>query len=273
VIFCVLTAAAILQLVSKSFQIACKEAGYHSLGCNGFFARSRWYACKSLAGLQDHFALLEKALANKVPVVFVMDVPARHKAAAQSPFPGDPRLPADRNGIGRMYSTHAGLVVANNSSVRGGLFFPETSRKSARFISICDSLVFLADDAGFMVGPQDEKAGIMREGALLFSTIANCAVPKLSVVLRRSYTAGVHAMAGAGFIPDSFLALPGAVISIYGKGIMEKLSSRGFDESENEALIEMMSSAEDPHRTLEMGLLDEVIGLGSLRDRIALLKN
>jgi len=168
-------------------------------------------------------------------------------------------------------------VVANNSSVRGGLFFPETCRKSARFISLCDSfgipMVFLADAAGFMVGPQVEKAGIIREGALLFSTIANAAVPRLSVVLRRDYTAGVYAMAGPGFDPESFIALPGAVISIYGKGIVEKLSTRGFDENENKALAEMMSVAEHPHKMLEMGLLDEVIGIGSLRDRIALFLN
>lgn len=168
-------------------------------------------------------------------------------------------------------------VVANSSGVRGGLFFPETCRKSARFISLCDSfgipIVFLADAAGFMVGPQVEKVGIIREGALLFSTIANSAVPRLSVVLRRNYTAGVYAMAGPGFDPESFLALPGAIISIYGKSVVEKLSTRGFDDKENEAQAEMMSAAEDPHKMLEMGLLDEIIGIGSLRNRIALFLN
>jgi acetyl-CoA carboxylase carboxyltransferase component len=153
------------------------------------------------------------------------------------------------------------------------VFFPETCRKAARFVSICDAygipMVFLADNAGFMIGPQVEQAGAIREGALLFATIANAAVPKLSVVMRRSYTAGVYAMAGPGSDPERFIALPGAVISIYGKGVADKLSTRGVDEEENSSIQEMMSGAEDPHRLVEMGLLDEVIEVGSLRSTIA----
>lgn len=164
-------------------------------------------------------------------------------------------------------------VIANNSSVRGGLFFPETCRKSVRFISLCDAfgipLVFMADDAGFMVGSQVEKAGIIKEASLLFSTIANSVVPKLSLVLRRNYTAGVYAMSGPGFDPVNFIALPGAHISIYGKAVAEKLSERGVDNNENEAISEMMSGAEDPKVLLEMGLLDEVIGIESVRQKIS----
>jgi len=383
--------------------------------------------------LQDHLALLEKALERKLPVVVVMDTPAMHKTADKSPFPKDPiRLLAGKNGAGRWYSSHARLsgkvpqivvvlnrlgaaltfpvtlcdgavmlesagmsigrpdvvakmtdqpvdyaqlggpamhyatsgsidhvavdeadafawvknylgcmtktrneaylppaldqaalektvpptpfkafdthqvikgladagtlielragiarelitgfvriegrvtgIVANNSAVRGGLFFPETCRKAARFVSICDAygipMVFLADNAGFMVGPQVEQAGVIREASLLFATIANAAVPRLSVVMRRDYTAGVYAMAGPGFDPESFIALPGAIISIYGKGVAEKLATRGFDEKENDSLQEMMSGAEDPHMLLEMGLLDQVVEIGSLRSTI-----
>lgn len=175
-------------------------------------------------------------------------------------------------GFARIEGRIAG-IVANNSAVRGGVFFPETCRKAARFVSICDAygipMLFLADNAGFMIGPQVEQAGTVREGSLLFATIANAAVPKLSVVMRRSYTAGVYAMAGPGSDPERFIALPGAVISIYGKGVADKLSTRGVDEEENSSIQEMMSGAEDPHRLVEMGLLDEVVEVGSLRSSIA----
>jgi len=57
-------------------------------------------------------------------------------------------------------------------------------------------------------------------------------------------------------------------ISIYGKGVAEKLATRGFDEKENDSLQEMMSGAEDPHMLLEMGLLDQVVEIGSLRSTI-----
>ena len=54
--------------------------------------------------------------------------------------------------------------------------------------------------------------------------------------MRRDYTAGVYAMAGPGFDPERFIALPGAVISIYGKVVAEKLGTRGFDDKENESI-------------------------------------
>jgi len=174
-------------------------------------------------------------------------------------------------GFGRVEGRLVG-IIANNSCARGGLFFPETCKKSSRFISICDSfgipLVFLADDAGFMVGPDVEKAGIIKEGSHLFSAIANSSVPRLSVVLRRDYTAGVYAMAGPGFDPESFIALPEAVISIYGKSVAEKLSAEERDESFNAARKEMISGADDTHKLLEMGILDELVEIENLRSRI-----
>ncbi len=174
-------------------------------------------------------------------------------------------------GLARVNGLSTG-IIANNSAVRGGIFFPETCRKAARFISLCDSfgipLVFLADDAGFMVGPQVEQAGIIREAAQLFSAIANTAIPKLSVVLRRSYTAGVYAMAGPGFRPEAFIALPGAVISIYGKTVADRLSERGVDGTESGAVKEMLDAAEDPEKLLSMGLLDRIIRPAELRDEL-----
>jgi len=174
-------------------------------------------------------------------------------------------------GFGRVEGKPVG-IIANNSCARGGLFFPETCRKSARFISICSAYgipaVFLADAPGFMIGPEVEKNAIIREGALLFSTIANSRMPKISIVLRRDYTAGVYAMAGPGFDPESFIALPGAVISIYGKSVAEKLSAREAAAGEMDAMNEMMSGAEDPKKLLEMGLLDEIVDICSLRPRI-----
>jgi len=179
-------------------------------------------------------------------------------------------------GFGRVEGRTVG-IIANNSCVRGGLFFPETCRKSARFISICSAYgipaVFLADAPGFMIGPEVEKNAIIREGAMLFSTIANSEMPKISIVLRRDYTAGVYAMAGPGFDPESFIALPEAVISIYGRSVAEKLSAREATADEKEAMNEMMSGAEDPKKLLEMGLLDEIVDICSLRNRISLFLN
>jgi acetyl-CoA carboxylase carboxyltransferase component len=175
-------------------------------------------------------------------------------------------------GFGRVEGRTAGFI-ANNSCARGGLLFPESCRKSARFISICSAygipLVFLADVPGFMVGPEVEKNAIIKDGAMLFSTIANSRVPKLSITLRRNYTAGVYAMAGPGFEPESFIALPEAVISIYGKSVAEKLLARETSDAEKKSMSEMISAAGDPKKLLEMGLLDAIVDIRSLRATIA----
>ncbi len=175
-------------------------------------------------------------------------------------------------GFGRVEGRVAGFI-ANNSCARGGLLFPESCRKSAHFISICSAygipLVFLADVPGFMVGPEVERNAIIKDGALLFSAIANSCVPKISITLRRNYTAGVYAMAGPGFDPECFIALPEAVISIYGKSVAEKLLAREMSDAERKSMSEMINAAGNPQKLLDMGLLDEIVDICSLRPKVA----
>ena len=176
-------------------------------------------------------------------------------------------------GFARINGMTAG-IVANNSQCKGGLFFPASCRKVSRFVSLCDAfgipLVFLADSAGFMVGSATEQAGSIREAALMFQTIANTRVAKLSIVVRRAYTAGVYAMAGPGMHPESFIALPTAVISIYGKAVAEKLGQEyATDSREAENRQAMLDNASDLQELHRQGLIDEIIQPEALRLRIA----
>ena len=111
-------------------------------------------------------------------------------------------------------------VVANNSFFRGGVLFVDSADKSTRFIQLCDAfnvpLVFLADVPGFMVGTAVERQGIIRHGAKMISAVAEATVPKICVVVRKAYGAGLYAMAGPGFAPDATLALPTAKIAVMG---------------------------------------------------------
>ena len=164
-------------------------------------------------------------------------------------------------------------LVASHSAVHGGILFPDTCDSMARFIKLCDRfsipLVFLADIPGFMVGSGAEQAGIIRKGAELFRTIALSTTPKLSVTLRRNYTAGVYAMAGPGLGDGSFIALPGAVISVYGATVMNKLGAKLTTEKDKKNRQEMADIATRPEKLLEQGLLDECIQPENLRQRIA----
>jgi acetyl-CoA carboxylase carboxyltransferase component len=67
-----------------------------------------------------------------------------------------------------------------------------------------------------MVGTAVERAGIIRHGAKLISAVSQATVPKISVVVRKAYGAGLYAMCGPGFSPDATLALPTAMIAVMG---------------------------------------------------------
>ena len=111
-------------------------------------------------------------------------------------------------------------VVANNSLFKGGVLFVDSADKASRFIQLCDAfnvpLLFLADVPGFMVGAAVERQGIIRHGAKLITAVSEATVPKICVVLRKAYGAGLYAMAGPGFEPDATIALPTASIAVMG---------------------------------------------------------
>ena len=111
-------------------------------------------------------------------------------------------------------------IVANQPRQRGGVLFVDSADKAARFIWTCNAfnipLVFLADVPGFMIGTQVERQGIIRAGAKMISAVSEATVPKLSVIVRKAYGAGLYAMAGPAFDPDACIALPGAKIAVMG---------------------------------------------------------
>ena len=111
-------------------------------------------------------------------------------------------------------------IVANQPKQRGGVLFVDSSDKAARFIWTCSAfnvpLLFLADVPGFMIGTQVERQGIIRAGAKMISAVSEATVPKLSVIVRKAYGAGLYAMAGPAFDPDACIALPGAKIAVMG---------------------------------------------------------
>jgi acetyl-CoA carboxylase carboxyltransferase component len=67
-----------------------------------------------------------------------------------------------------------------------------------------------------MIGTAVERDGIIRHGAKMISAVSEATVPKLSVIVRKAYGAGLYAMAGPAFDPDCCLALPSASIAVMG---------------------------------------------------------
>lgn len=111
-------------------------------------------------------------------------------------------------------------IVANQPKVKGGVLFVDSADKAARFIWLCDAfnipLLYLSDVPGFMIGTKVERAGIIRAGAKMISAVTEATVPRICVVVRKAYGAGLYAMDGPGFAPSATLALPEAMIAVMG---------------------------------------------------------
>jgi acetyl-CoA carboxylase carboxyltransferase component len=111
-------------------------------------------------------------------------------------------------------------IVASQPRQRGGVLFVDSADKAARFIWTCNAfnlpLLFLADVPGFMIGTQVERQGIIRAGAKMISAVSEATVPKISVIVRKAYGAGLYAMAGPAFDPDACIALPDAKVAVMG---------------------------------------------------------
>jgi acetyl-CoA carboxylase carboxyltransferase component len=153
-------------------------------------------------------------------------------------------------GFGRLDGAAVG-VVANNPMFKGGVLFVDSADKATRFIQLCDAfnvpLLFLSDVPGFMVGTAVERQGIIRHGAKMISAVSEATVPKICVVVRKAYGAGLYAMAGPGFDPDATLALPTAKIAVMGakaavNAVYYNKIAAIEDEQEREAYIDKLRS-------------------------------
>jgi acetyl-CoA carboxylase carboxyltransferase component len=171
-------------------------------------------------------------------------------------------------GFGRIAGYSIG-VVANNPMFYGGVIDIDAADKAARFIWLCDAfnvpLLFLSDVPGFMVGSKAEKSGIIRHGAKMVHAVAEATVPKLTLIVRKSYGAGYYAMCGKAFDPDLLVAYPGAEISVMGpEGMVSIFARKQLAEAENPKemlarLAEEIRPQINIFKTAKSGVIDDVI--------------
>lgn len=170
-------------------------------------------------------------------------------------------------------------IIANQPKVKGGVLFVDSADKGAKFIQLCDAfhipLLFLADVPGFMIGTKVERAGIIRHGAKLIAAMSSATVPKISVIVRKAYGAGLYAMAGPAFEPDYCVALPTAQIAVMGpEAAVNAVYSNKINEIEDPK--EKMAFIQEKHREYrehidiyklasEM-IVDDIVAPSELRD-------
>jgi methylmalonyl-CoA decarboxylase subunit alpha len=183
-------------------------------------------------------------------------------------------------GLARMEGRPVG-IVANNPMQKGGVLFSDSADKAARFIWCCDAfnlpLVFLCDVPGFMVGTQVEREGIIRHGAKMVTAVSEATVPKISVVVRKAYGAGLYAMSGPAFGPEATLALPTARIAVMGpeaavNAVFANTIAAFEDPVEREDFIaeqrDIYEADVDLLRLASELVVDAVIDFGALRHEI-----
>ena len=164
--------------------------------------------------------------------------------------------------------------------VLGGALDVNAADKAARFVWLCDAfgipLVFLHDVPGFIVGSAVEKQGIIRHGAKMLFAVSEATVPKVSVILRKSYGAGYFVMNGLAYEADYIVAWPTAEIAVMGPdgavAIIHRKTLEAVPEEERVAkqleLAEEIRANIDPYIAAGHAQLDDVIDPAETRRAI-----
>ena len=173
-------------------------------------------------------------------------------------------------------------VVANQPTERSGAIFPDAAEKAAEFIWTCDAyeipLLYLCDTPGFMAGSQVEKDAILEKGKKMIYATSSATVPKQTVVTRKAYGAGIYAMGGPAYDPESVIGLPSGEIGIMGpEAAINAVYARklaAIDDPDERAETEARLREEyrediDIHRMASEVVIDEIVAPSTLRAELA----
>jgi acetyl-CoA carboxylase carboxyltransferase component len=160
-------------------------------------------------------------------------------------------------------------VLANNPKVTAGAMGPGACEKAVSFICLCDSfhipLLFMHDTPGFFVGKRAEEGAMPLRIMNWIEALHQSTVPRISLIVRKSYGMAHCNMAGGNMGCDSVLAWPGADISFMAPAVaVNVVYGRKLAEMENasdtrDALMEEISRANAPWAAAGMNLIDKVI--------------
>ncbi len=181
-------------------------------------------------------------------------------------------------GFARLQGKSIG-ILANQPKVLAGTLDINSSTKGARFIRFCDSfnipLLTLEDVPGFLPGIDQEHSGIIRHGAKLLYAYADATIPKITVILRKSYGGAYCVMNSKNLGGDFNFAWPTAEIAVMGpEGAVSILYRKELIESENPAKLkkELAKRYRDeianPYVADEKGYIDEVIDPAETRRKL-----
>ena len=172
-------------------------------------------------------------------------------------------------GFGRLNGRTIGLI-ANQPKVLAGTLDINSSLKAARFVRFCDSfnipVLTLEDVPGFLPGLDQEHNGIIRHGAKLLYAYADSTIPRITVILRKSYGGAYCVMNSKNLGGDFNFAWPTAEIAVMGpEGAVAILYKNELAKSEDpvklkrELANKYRNEIANPYIADERGYIDEVI--------------
>jgi acetyl-CoA carboxylase carboxyltransferase component len=173
-------------------------------------------------------------------------------------------------------------IVANQPTERAGAIFPDAADKAAGFVWTCDAynvpLLYLCDTPGFMPGSEVEKESILEKGKKMIYATSSATVPKQCVIVRKAYGAGIYAMSGPAYDPESTIGLPSGEIGIMGpEAAINAVYANKLDAVEDpeeragmeQRLREEYRSDIDIHRMASEVVIDEIVPPSDLRAELA----
>jgi acetyl-CoA carboxylase carboxyltransferase component len=127
-------------------------------------------------------------------------------------------------------------IIANQPKILAGCLDIDASDKAARFIRFCDAfnipILTLVDVPGFLPGITQEYGGIIRHGAKMLYAYSEATVPKVTVVVRKSYGGAYLAMCSKDLGADQVIAWPTAQIAVMGsQGAANIIFKKEIDEA------------------------------------------
>jgi methylmalonyl-CoA carboxyltransferase large subunit len=183
-------------------------------------------------------------------------------------------------GFGRIQGRSIG-VVANQPAVLAGALDINASDKAARFIRFCNAfnspLVTFVDVPGFLPGTQQEYGGIIRHGAKMLFAYSATTVPKITLIVRKSFGGAYLAMCSKDLGADRVVAWPTAEVAVMGaEGAAEIVFRREIEAAEDKAakrreLIELYRETfANPYVSAGRRLVDDIIEPADTRTYLAL---
>ena len=165
-------------------------------------------------------------------------------------------------------------IVANQPLALAGTLDIPASQKAARFVALCDAfnlpIVTLVDTPGFYPGKDLEWRGMIRHGGQLVFAYARATVPRICVILRKSYGGAYIVMDSKKMGNDVCLAWPVAELAVMGAGQAAAILQRRATPEERLAFeMDYSERLLNPYVAAERGFVDAVIDPAETRREIA----